>query len=159
MPVSPLARTPSPTTSSPCHSHQARSTSPLTLRASPGSPHFVTVTSTSPRPGSPLLRRALSPESFHTLGKPEGPRQSKERSRRISVDHCRGIKSDSKVQRSRSLREECSTGGTKLAMRPFEQERLSVGKNLTPAADDKSRTKSDMGKLQTDSSLKSKKGC
>ena len=73
MPVSPLARTPSPTSVSPSHphghSHQPRSTSPLTLRGSPASPHLASITpQTSPRPGSPLLRRALSPEHFH-LGK------------------------------------------------------------------------------------------
>lgn len=73
VPVSPLARTPSPTSASPSHphnlSHQARSTSPLTLRGSPASPHLASITpQTSPRPGSPLLRRALSPEHFH-LGK------------------------------------------------------------------------------------------
>lgn len=70
VPVSPLARTPSPTSVSPSHphshGHQPRSTSPLTLRGSPASPHLVTITpQTSPRPGSPLLRRALSPEHFH----------------------------------------------------------------------------------------------
>lgn len=69
VPVSPLARTPSPTSVSPSHphtqGHQPRSTSPLTLRGSPAS-HLVTITpQTSPRPGSPLLRRALSPEHFH----------------------------------------------------------------------------------------------
>lgn len=68
--MSPLARTPSPTSVSPSHphthGHQPRSTSPLTLRGSPASPHLVTITpQTSPRPGSPLLRRALSPEHFH----------------------------------------------------------------------------------------------
>ncbi|KAL9951872.1 hypothetical protein ACROYT_G044611 [Oculina patagonica] len=73
VPVSPLARTPSPTSVSPSHvhghAHQPRSTSPLTLRGSPASPHLATITpQTSPRPGSPLLRRALSPEHFH-LGK------------------------------------------------------------------------------------------
>ena len=73
VPVSPLARTPSPTSASPSHAHghahQPRSTSPLTLRGSPASPHLTTITpQTSPRPGSPLLRRALSPEHFH-LGK------------------------------------------------------------------------------------------
>ena len=73
VPVSPLARTPSPTSASPSHghghAHQPRSTSPLTLRGSSASPHLATITpQTSPRPGSPLLRRALSPEHFH-LGK------------------------------------------------------------------------------------------
>lgn len=68
--MSPLARTPSPTSVSPSHSHahghQPRSTSPLTLRGSPASPHLATITpQTSPRPGSPLLRRALSPDHFH----------------------------------------------------------------------------------------------
>ncbi|XP_032239899.2 microtubule-associated serine/threonine-protein kinase 3 isoform X2 [Nematostella vectensis] len=59
VPVSPLARTPSPTTSLPT----PRSTSPLTLRAGANSPHFVTMSqSTNPRPASPLLRRALSPD-------------------------------------------------------------------------------------------------
>lgn len=68
VPVSPLARTPSPTSVSPSHphNHNPRSTSPLTLRGSPASPHLVSITpQTSPRPGSPLLRRALSPEHFH----------------------------------------------------------------------------------------------
>ena len=68
MPVSPLARTPSPTSVSPSHphNHNPRSTSPLTLRGSPASPHLASITpQTSPRPGSPLLRRALSPEHFH----------------------------------------------------------------------------------------------
>lgn len=70
VPVSPLARTPSPTSASPSHghghAHEPRSTSPLTLRGSPASPHLSTITpQTSPRPGSPLLRRALSPEHFH----------------------------------------------------------------------------------------------
>lgn len=83
VPVSPLARTPSPTSVSPSHphshSHQARSTSPLTLRGPSASPHLATITpQTSPRPGSPLLRRALSPEHFH-LGK-----QDKKASRRTS---------------------------------------------------------------------------
>ena len=73
VPVSPLARTPSPTSGSPSHphshAHQTRSTSPLTLRGSPASPHLASIApQTSPRPGSPLLRRALSPEHFH-LGK------------------------------------------------------------------------------------------
>ncbi|CAH3170099.1 unnamed protein product [Porites evermanni] len=68
VPVSPLARTPSPTSVSPSHphNHNPRSTSPLTLRGSPASPHLASITpQTSPRPGSPLLRRALSPEHFH----------------------------------------------------------------------------------------------
>lgn len=63
VPVSPLARTPSPTSCSPSHGHAPRSTSPLTVKTSSASPHFVSITpSTSPRTETPLLRRALSPE-------------------------------------------------------------------------------------------------
>ena len=87
--MSPLARTPSPTSASPSHphnlSHQARSTSPLTLRGSSGSPHLATITpQTSPRPGSPLLRRALSPEHFQ-LGKQEKKVRRSSREERRSL--------------------------------------------------------------------------
>jgi hypothetical protein len=65
VPVSPLARTPSPTTS-----HPPRSTSPLTVRGTSNSPQFTSITQ-SQRPGSPLLRRALSPELIHLVKKSE----------------------------------------------------------------------------------------
>lgn len=89
VPVSPLARTPSPTSASPSHphnlSHQARSTSPLTLRGSSASPHLATITpQTSPRPGSPLLRRALSPEHFQ-LGKQDKKVRRSSREERRSL--------------------------------------------------------------------------
>ena len=67
-PLSPLARTPSPSVS-PSQKSPKRSSSPLAARTSlsPIHPRTLNVSSSpSGRPASPLLRRALSPERFKT---------------------------------------------------------------------------------------------
>ena len=70
-PLSPLARTPSPS-ASPSQNSPKRSSSPLTSRASLSPVHTRALnissspSKTSNRPISPLLRRALSPERYKT---------------------------------------------------------------------------------------------
>ncbi|XP_028404478.1 microtubule-associated serine/threonine-protein kinase 2-like isoform X2 [Dendronephthya gigantea] len=68
-PLSPLARTPSPSVSPSQQKSPKRSSSPLAARTSlsPIHPRTLNVSSSpSNRPASPLLRRALSPERFKT---------------------------------------------------------------------------------------------
>ena len=68
-PLSPLARTPSPSVSPSQQKSPKRSSSPLATRTSlsPIHPRTLNVSSSpSHRPASPLLRRALSPERFKT---------------------------------------------------------------------------------------------
>ena len=98
IPLSPLARTPSTSASSSSPSAPARSTSPLTIK---GSQVLLSPGSASPsksRLGSPLLRRALSPDRGG-----RGQKSQEDRKKLLPTD--KRESSPHRILRSRSMKE------------------------------------------------------